>query len=147
MPRAGEVGSDRRRHREDPRESPSTIEGELPFTRESGAVGFTSTTQLVPEKKQVTNLSFSLNFEPEHTCVTETTGAGYTTQTALGFVLLPSLLDEVSPDYPVTSPLILNEKWVLEGGNRDLMNDKQWPWLEWADAPGTPAPDKHETPG
>lgn len=124
-----------------------TGEGELPFTREPGAVGFTSQAKLDPEGRQITNLEFVLSFDEENTCVTETTGAGYTTQTVAGFVLLPSLLDELSPDAPVTPPLRLDEQWKLIGANRDLNGDRQWPWLKWEDTPGKPAPDKEGTPG
>lgn len=127
----------------------STVEGEgdLPFTREPGEVGFTSTAILKPEEKQITNLSFSLNFDPEHTCVTEMTGAGITVQTGRSFVLLPSLLEQVHPDYPMTPPLILDGQWVLKGADRDLMGDGGWPWLKWDDAAGEPAPKQDETPG
>ncbi len=127
----------------------STVEGEgeLPFTRKPGAVGFTSQAKLDPQGHQITNLEFLLNFDEEHTCVTETTGAGYTVQTVGSFVLLPSLLSEVSPDYPMTPPLILDDQWVLERGNRDLMSHGQWPWLKWDEAPGEHAPVKDKTPG
>jgi hypothetical protein len=124
-----------------------TGSGELPFNREIGANGWTSSAKLDPENHEVSHLEFEMNFDPETICVVRSEGYGVSDTKGLGFVLLPSLLDEFNPAAPVTEPLKLDDQWMLVGANRDLMHDGMWPWLKWKDADpeeGT-APDPEKT--
>jgi hypothetical protein len=119
--------------------------GELPFTREAGAIGFTSAAKIDPKEHTISHLEFGLNFDDENTCVVKSEGYGYSTTQASGFVDLPSLLDEYNPAAPVTEPLKLDDEWTLTGANRSLNHDGKWPWLKWEDTEPEYAPDPKKT--
>lgn len=122
-----------------------TGEGDLPFNRKIGTNGWTSSAQLDPGKHSISHLEFMMNFDPETICIVRTEGYGFTDTEGLAFVLLPSLMDEINPDSPVTQPLELDDQWMLVGAKRDLMHDGMWPWLEWEDTQPEHAPDPKET--
>jgi hypothetical protein len=118
-----------------------TIEGEgdLSITRDPEAVGFFSEGKINLSKHQV-EVGFWVNVDQDTTCVIETTAAGSglpPLKTGLGFVLLPSVLES-----PFLDPFKLDDKYVLKGELRDLMNDNQWPWLDWKDAEPISPPDE-----
>jgi len=121
--------------------------GDLPFNRKVGTNGWTSAAQLDPGDHTISHLEFEMNFDPETICVVKSEGYGVSSTGGLGFVLLPSLLDEILPDAPVTEPLKLDGQWMLVGANRDLMHDGKWPYLKWEDTKPEPktAPDPKKT--
>jgi len=122
-----------------------TGQGDLPFTREGADIGFTSAAEIDPEKHTISHLEFEVDFDEENTCVVKSEGFGYSATQASGFVDLPSLLDEVNPDVPVTEPLELDEHWTLTWANRSLNHDGKWPWLKWEDTTPEHPPDDKET--
>ena len=108
-------------------------QGELPFTREKGPIGFTSEAKIDAKEHTISHLEFVMNLDKENTCVVRTAGGGVSGTQGYGFLFLPSLLDEIIPDMPVTGPLTLDKSWTLTAGNRALIQDGQWPYLKWED--------------
>ena len=107
---------------------------------------YSSTGTLDGDIHQIVDLQFIVNYDPETTCLVKTTGYGVSSTSALGFVLLPGLLRNVG-DTPGLEPLLLDEKYILTEGNRDLMNDGIWPFFEWKDAKPESPPKDGETEG
>ena len=116
-------------------------EGELPFTREEGKYGFSSTATLEINDRQMKNLQFLVNYDPETTCMVRTTGPGADITSALGFVALPSALENVF-DHPALEPLKFTEKYKLVGEeNRDVLGLGSWPYLKWEDTEAESPPE------
>jgi hypothetical protein len=107
---------------------------------------FSSTATLDGLLRQIVSLQFIVNYDPETTCKVTTSGGGISDTSAIGFVLLPSLLRNLG-DTPALQPLFLEDKYQLTGGNRDLLHDKQWPWFKWDTTPGENPPDDKKTDG
>lgn len=105
---------------------------------------FSSTATLDGTMLQITDLQFIVNPDDETTCVVKTTGGGYTTSTASGFVLLPGLLRSVG-EVPGVEPLFLDDQYQLTGEDRSLNHDGKWPWFKWETVPAENPPDEEKT--
>ncbi len=87
-------------------------------------------------------VGFWINVDRDKTCVVETAvpGSGLPPyQSGNGFTLLPSVLES-----PFLEPFKLDDDYILQGELRDLMDDNQWPWLDWENAEPK-APPKKDT--
>jgi hypothetical protein len=105
-----------------------TYDGDPEIFSEDGT--FSSTGTLDTVLRQFVDLQFIVNYDPETMCMVTTTGYGISGTQPTTFVLLPGLLRKVG-DMPGLEPLFLDEKYQLNGEDRSLLHDGDWPWLKW----------------